>query len=258
MSNMTQIWAGYHAPWTMWHWHSDDTPRATKATRRTYTTREQTPKRQARGGGGQVRALMRHLPMTMRTRWECWDMSRMLEKCQRSCRTHQNLSADAQSKEVKSTHLRQPGNPGDHADALGVSGHNEDPRDWQKKLPKTLKWVWRCLELRIEEHLPQGALNKLDDLGDEMNILGDVHSVKDCTEGVMNKLIAETNAQNRDIGLGDPESNQEAMGHVEHDWNSVNDVKGAGYDGRQCQMNGATSSACCKSKRLKTQLLAED
>ena len=50
------------------------------------------------------------------------------------------------------------------------------------------------MELRIEEHLPQGALNKLDDLEDEMNILGDVHSVKDCTEGVMNKLVAETNA----------------------------------------------------------------
>ena len=258
MLNTTRIWVGYHAPWTMWHWHSDDTPRATKATRRTYTTREQTPKCQAWGGGGQVKALMRHLPMTMQTCRECQDVSRMLEKCQRSCRTRQNLSADAQSKKVKSTHLRQLGNLGDHADALGVSGHNEDPRDRQKKLPKMLKWVWRRLELRIEEHVPQGALNKLDDLGDEMNVLGDVHSVKDCTEGVMNKLVAETNTWNRDIEPGDPESDQEVMGHIERNWNSINDVEGTGYDGRQCQMNGTTSGTCCKSKQLKMQLLAED
>ena len=68
----------------------------------------------------------------------------------------------------------------------------------------------------------------------------------------------ETNAPGRDRGPGGQSSEQEAMGDVERDWKRENAVGGAGYDGRWCRMDGATSGARCNSKRVGTRSLAEE
>ena len=47
---------------------------------------------------------------------------------------------------------------------------------------------------------------------------------------------------------GQESGKQEATGSVKHDWKCEIIVEGTRYDGRWCQMDGATSSACCDLK----------
>ena len=64
-------------------------------------------------------------------------------------------------------------------------------------------------------------------------------------------------APGRVRGSGDPGGEQEATGCVERDWKRETVVEGAGYDGRWCRMDGATSAARRDSKRVETDALAE-
>lgn len=95
---------------------------------------------------------------------------------------------------------------------------DEDPGNRPKKLPNMLERARRRLKPRIEENSPQGDLDELDDLGDETDVSGNLHSVKEYSKCVRNERVVKTNARNRDIGSGGPEGDQEAMGGVERDW----------------------------------------
>ena len=73
-----------------------------------------------------------------------------------------------------------------------------------------------------------------------------------CSGSEENECVTEMNVLHRDRGPGGPEGEQEAMSDAEQVWECENVGDGAGYDGRWCWMDGATSSTHCESKQLET------
>ena len=74
----------------------------------------------------------------------------------------------------------------------------------------------------------------------------------------MNKRVIETNASHRDKGPRGHMGKLEKSRDVKGDWDCQTDVKDVGYDQEWREMDGATSSTCRDSKRVETDLLAED
>ena len=64
-------------------------------------------------------------------------------------------------------------------DVLEASNGDEDSSDQPKVAQDTLERVKKCLEQGKEKNSPREALDKLDDPGDEMDIPGDFHSIKE-------------------------------------------------------------------------------
>ena len=114
------------------------------------------------------------------------------------------------------------------------------------------------MEPRLEENLPQGALDELNDPGDKTDIPGNVHSIREHLRDEEDEHISKTNMPSWDRWPGSHLDELEAMGDIEDDCDHHNIVEGGGYDGRWWEMDGTTSVARCDSKWVKMEVrLAE-
>ncbi|KAI6011808.1 hypothetical protein PISMIDRAFT_12202 [Pisolithus microcarpus 441] len=95
-------------------------------------------------------------------------------------------------------------------------------------------------------------------IGTPQNLTIEAWTLQECPDGVRNWNNVNTNVPSRSRGPGGQDEANEAFGDVEGKPKLRNDAGGVKMDGRRCQMDGATSSMCCSSKRAETKLLAED
>ncbi|KAI6118627.1 hypothetical protein EV401DRAFT_1888615 [Pisolithus croceorrhizus] len=146
--------------------------------------------------------------------------------------------------------------------AEGTSGQ-EEPIDLPVNMPKTpQRHSYEATNRRQKDkNTYQGQGNAIshaqEGIGTSLKLTIKFRMLDKCPESIRSQCSVSMNAPSQVRGPRGQEVANKVLRDVKDEWRHQNDGAQVGTDGMRYQMDGATSSTCCNSKRVKMKLLAE-